>query len=206
MEPDTQPLRSYWLDAIVDQITEEHYKRFVWASNWWAIGSLYRGSMPMGQNFLHINGNALYHLSSSFIDYVQLVTRAYPYESHRSNGYDLDLFVFLSENTELAKRLWHKFRFSDFIQNCWSMSCGNDIMQFTLADPHTFLIHRSASKHKIMNENAKKPQYILLRIIIICVIPIIIIVICVWRCRCFPVDYIANAIFSYEIHGSVSQK
>ena len=119
MEPDTRPVRSLWLDALISQVTDNCCGKLYCTTTWWMSGSIYRGSkLITGERFIHINGNALYHLSSKFIAYVQLFTRTFLFNTNPPIGYDLSIFLFLFNNTNLAKQVWHKFRFSDFIQNC----------------------------------------------------------------------------------------
>ena len=141
MEPDVRPIRSYWLDAIVEHITEGHNEELYIATQWWMVGSIYRGSLLIGNGFLHINGNALYHLSLSFIRFIENVSDEYPYDSEKSNGYDLNLFLYLFQHIDTAKRVWHKFQFTDLIQNCWKSSCKNMNIDFIFNNPSTYLIH-----------------------------------------------------------------
>jgi hypothetical protein len=158
MGPDTQPIRSFWLDAIVEQITNGHNQESYVSTKWWMMGSIYRGSEPIGTDFLHINGDALYHLSFDFIQFIENVSIEYPYSSEKSMGYDLDLFLYLFNHTEQAKHLWHKFQFTDFIQNCWHKSCNETSIEFIYNNPNTYLIHgykvREKPKKKI--EKPKK--------------------------------------------------
>lgn len=187
LEPDTLPIRQFWLDTIVKQITDDCSEKLFFVTNWWMSGSIYRGSKPIGQHFLHINGNALYHLSSTFITYVNHVLRTYTLKSGMSLGYDLDLFLLLSDNTSLAKETWHKFRFSDFIQNCWHTGCPGCIQQnctqFALDNPHTYLVHGD----RLLEITVQKQNGDIAWILLICVILILIIV---WRCRCcsYPIN------------------
>lgn len=145
MEPDTRPIRRFWLDAIIDQITNGRFEKMYFFTNWWVSGSIYRGSKLIGIRFLHINGNALYHLSANFIAHVELFSRVYLNEKNSETGYDLLMFSLLLDNQALGKRLWHKFRFSDFIQNCWQTGCEDsnhlNNTQFIFNNPDTYLIH-----------------------------------------------------------------
>ena len=142
MEPDVRPIRPYWIDAIVEHITEGHNEELYIATQWWIVGSIYRGSKPVGNDFLHINGNALYHLSLNFIRFIENVSDEYPYGSKKSKGYDLDLFLYLFQHIDTAKGVWHKFQFTDLIQNCWKNSCKNMNIDFIFNNPSTYLIHR----------------------------------------------------------------
>ena len=51
MEPDVRPIRSYWLDAIVEHIAKGHNEELYIATQWWMVGSVYRGSMHTGNRF-----------------------------------------------------------------------------------------------------------------------------------------------------------
>lgn len=183
MEPDTLPIRQYWLDEIVKQITQDCSEESFFVTNWWMSGSIYRGSKPIGQHFLHINGNALYHLSSKFTDYVKQVLRDYTFRPDVTLGYDLDMFLLLFDNTDLAKQIWHKFRFSDFIQNCWHTGCPGcsqyNCTQFALGNPSTYLVHgcRLSKQTRNLQNNHRGG------IAILCLFLIFMVS---WRCRCYP--------------------
>ena len=156
MEPDTRPIRPYWLDAIVEQISNGHQQDSYLITKWWMMGSIYRGSMPIGDRYLHINGNALYHLT---FDFLRLIERIYQeYYSRLFNGYDLDIFLYLFEHIDLAKSLWHKFQFSDFIQNCWLSGCNDTNSEFIHDYPNTYLIHGYKAK-KINHPKSSMRMY-----------------------------------------------
>jgi hypothetical protein len=173
MEPDTRPIRQFWLDAIIEQITHGQNQKLYFATNWWISGSIYRGSKLIGQRFLHINGNALYHLSANFIAYIELFSRIYLSRNSSKNGYDLAMFSLLLDNHDLGKRLWHKFRFSDFIQNCWHTGCeGSDQLnntQFILNNPDTYLIHGGfVEEEPVNNKHTILLLCVILNFIILC--------------------------------------
>jgi hypothetical protein len=176
MEPDTRPIRQFWLDAIINQITNGRFEKLYVSTDWWVSGSIYRGSKLIGQRFLHINGNALYHLSANFIAYVERFSRIYLNKSSET-GYDLITFSLLLDNQDLGKKFWHKFRFSEFIQNCWHTGCeGSDHLnntQFILNNPDTYLIHGSFFKEPTSTSDQQfKIVYIIL---LLCVVLIFII-------------------------------
>jgi hypothetical protein len=163
MEPDTRPIRSYWLDAIVEQITNGHNRESYISTKWWMIGSIYRGSIPIENNFLHINGNALYHLSYDFIQFIENVSIEFPYDSVTTNGYDLDLFVYLFKHIDQAKNVWHKFIFTDLIQNCWHSGCNDTNVEFIYNNPNTYLVHGyKIEENKQENYSSKKLYYFIL--------------------------------------------
>jgi hypothetical protein len=170
MEPDTRPIRSYWLDAIVEKITNGHSRESYISTKWWITGSIYRGSEPIGNDFLHINGNALYHLSLDFVSFIENVSHEYPYHSDKSMGYDLDLFLYLFQHIDIAKNVWHKFQFTDLIQNCWHTSCNDTDMEFLNNNPSTYLIHG----YKIQQSQRKSTSHRLYYIVLIMLFLIIL--------------------------------
>lgn len=152
MEPDTRPIRQYWLDVIIHQITNGALEKFYFSTNWWVSGSIYRGTKFIGQRYVHINGNALYHLTTPFIAHIETFSKTYSLQQHAGTGYDLLMFILLMGNQTIGSRVWHKFQFSDFIQNCWHTGCdGTDLFnntQFILNNPNTYLIH-GTDRHEI---------------------------------------------------------
>ena len=144
MEADASPIRLYWLDAIREQIVggrnEQHLD-----TSWWMTGSIYRGPLDVGAVYAHINGNGLYHLSSNFIVFVRFFWRIYLQSG--SVGYDYAMTYLLSHaprHTAVWKSVSHKFRYSDFIQNCWHTGCEPNEKKFALDNPQTYLIHGGA--------------------------------------------------------------
>ncbi|CAF0921714.1 unnamed protein product [Rotaria sp. Silwood1] len=174
MEPDTRPIRSYWLDAIVEQIINGQDRESYITTQWWMIGSIYRGFQPIGQRFLHINGNALYHLSLNFIQFIEYFAYEQQFDSKESVGYDLDLFLYLLKNTDKGKKLWHKFQFSDFIQNCWHTSCNDTNIEFLYDNPNTYLIHGNKIQQKLRKSSFTKSDRIIILIIYILLVIVII--------------------------------
>jgi hypothetical protein len=201
MEPDTRPIQQFWLDAIIDQITGGRNQKLYFSTNWWISGSIYRGSKLIGQRFLHINGNALYHLSANFIAYIQLFSQIYLSGNSPKNGYDLAMFSLLLDNHDLGKRLWHKFRFSDFIQNCWHTGCeGSDQLnntQFILNNPHTYLIHGGFVKEELTEQ---KPVNNIHPILLLCVVLNVIILCQYCRSRRLSRLKRTNICFSFRKH------
>ncbi len=162
MEPDTRPIRSYWLDAIVEKITNGYPRESYLTTKWWMMGSIYRGTKSIGNHFLHINGNALYHLTFDLIQFIANVSIEYPYHSEKSRGYDLDLFLYLLNHTDQAKNLWHKFQFTDLIQNCWHTGCNDKNQEFVHKNPNTYLIHGDRIQENKHENPLKRVYYIVL--------------------------------------------
>ncbi|CAF1056273.1 unnamed protein product [Adineta steineri] len=167
MEPDTRPIRSHWVDAIMQKIVENRQEEFI-STNWWMFGSVYRGSKDIGFHFLHINGNAIYHLSSNFLDFLRLVWQSYSFALGSTLGYDLDIFQFMfnPQNYDLSKRVWHKFRYSDFIQNCWHTGC-TDLER----DTDTFLVHGNLEKE---NDDCPKMKLFWMKFFLIFIFVVLI--------------------------------
>jgi hypothetical protein len=190
MEPDTRPIRSYWLDAIVEQIINGHNRASYISTQWWMTGSVYRGFESIGQNFLHINGNALYHLSLNFIDFLSYVSNEYPYDSKETGGYDLDLFVYLFKNLDKAKQYWHKFQFSDFIQNCWHTGCNETQMEFLYNNPNTYLIHGNKIDKNSLKTSSRNSSKISDEIIVILIVILFFVFILKqWKYFCWILSY-----------------
>ncbi|CAF1318180.1 unnamed protein product [Adineta steineri] len=162
MEPDTRPIRSYWLDAIIEKITNRYDQQSYISTNWWMIGSIYRGTIPLGREFLHINGNALYHLSLDFIRFIENVSNEIPNVLGKTNGYDLDLFLYMFKHVDIAKNVWHKFQFTDLIQNCWHSGCNDTDSDFTHMNPDTYLVHGNKILPKAIYSLKKFFYFILL--------------------------------------------
>ncbi|CAF2266672.1 unnamed protein product [Rotaria magnacalcarata] len=174
MEADSRPIRRYWLDAIINEITQGHPNQVYFSTDWWMLGSIYRGIKPIKLHFLHINGNAIYHLSSRFLDYLKTVWNDFPFDSDRTLGYDLDIFNFffsvdVKDNFWLTKRVWHKFRFSEFIQNCWHTRCSD-----LESSPLTYIVHGNAmhefDDRSFLRSILQQHSLLLLIIVILCVV------------------------------------
>ena len=187
MEPDTKPIRRYWLDALIREIADNrasaHDSDYV-VTNWWLRGSIYRGTRDIGDYLLHINGNALYHLSSAYLSYLRLVWRLFPFKERRSEGFDTDQFFYMfgqpgeisreytwagsKDGRQLStKRYWHKFVFSEFIQNCAYTGCSNSII---LDSPLTYLVHGSKAISPSSTMTTTTSQRLYLTILILSVI------------------------------------
>lgn len=141
MEPDCLPIRPFWLNAINEHIVPPN-------APFWMKGSIFRGHVQTVTskfiyNHVHINGNAIYNLEDSeFSDFYfkmvsPFVTAKY---SQRSRAYDTDIFKLLFwDNSRHTTEFFHKFQFSDFIQNHWHSEYSlGEILEKC---PDTFLIH-----------------------------------------------------------------
>ncbi|CAF1206618.1 unnamed protein product [Rotaria magnacalcarata] len=198
MEPDTRPIRSYWLDAIVEQIINSHTRESYISTRWWMTGSVYRGFESIGQNAFHINGNALYHLSLSFVQFIELFLKDCRTESQRVLGYDLGLFLYLFKNIDEGKKFWHKFQFSDFIQNCWHTSCNETNTEFLYENPNTYLIHGNRILQTSLTISTKR-EWIKFYGIIIFIMPILFLLITIKRMKYFRLKLLYTRNFLLRI-------
>ncbi|CAF2104514.1 unnamed protein product [Rotaria magnacalcarata] len=198
MEPDTRPIRSYWLDAIVEQIINSHTRESYISTRWWMTGSVYRGFESIGQNAFHINGNALYHLSLSFVQFIELFLKDCRTESQRVLGYDLGLFLYLFKNIDEGKKFWHKFQFSDFIQNCWHTSCNETNTEFLYENPNTYLIHGNRILQTSLTISTKL-EWIKFYGIIIFIMPILFLLITIKRMKYFRLKLLYTRNFLLRI-------
>ncbi len=141
MEPDCLPIRSFWLDAIQDQVTTS-------ISPFWMKGSIYYGrgeviKKNIFYNRVHINGNAIYNVADNefrefYFNFVRtFILKHYP---KLEGAYDADIFKILYwKNALYTAHLFHKFQFSDFIQNHWHSEYSlSEVLKY---NPNTFLIH-----------------------------------------------------------------
>lgn len=139
MEPDCKPIRKFWLNAINNQIIAPN-------NHFWMKGSIFRGHAGIKKNLfdrIHINGNAIYNLENDeFRDFYFNIVRPFMLKHYRNNmgGYDVHFFkLLLWNNGSNFTEYYHKFQFSDFIQNHWhSKIVLNDLIR---RYPNTFLIH-----------------------------------------------------------------
>lgn len=141
MEPDCLPIRPYWLDAINKQIVPPN-------ASFWMKGSIFRGNVKsissmVLYNHVHINGNAVYNLENDdFANfYLKLVSPFVNIKySQNYRAYDTDIFkLLLWDKARNTAQFFHKFQYSDFIQNHWHSEYSlGEILE---SSPETFLIH-----------------------------------------------------------------
>lgn len=112
MEPDVHPIRAFWLDSIQRQI-----KLSAPQATFWIRGSTSKCAGWYAANDFHINGNALYNLSSrQFRDYLIRVQRAFQPRGHVRHapgcsggygGFDHSIFHYA---VEIASKNSHKWK------------------------------------------------------------------------------------------------
>lgn len=141
MEPDMRAAQGNWLMAV-DAATRLPNEPF------WIKGSIFRGTpQSIGprdpiQNYIHINGNAIYNLHDPAFGrfYFQRMRKAIGVEG----GYDADFFLYLLGD---RKRFYsdrvqdhaHRFHFTELIANLWNTSYS--LREYTVQNPWTVLVH-----------------------------------------------------------------
>lgn len=145
MEPDMRPVRPHWLLKL--HAEARHGDVF------WVKGSVYRGNSShlvsssrvreYRPAYTHINGNALYSLGDSgFCEFYRRV-RQYVVAKHGDSyaAYDTDMAEYLmdSANWDAARHHFHRFVFTDVIQNMWHTDYS--LLDMVSAHPNTYLVH-----------------------------------------------------------------
>jgi hypothetical protein len=119
-------------------------------TEWWMLGGVYKGDISVGDWMFSVNGNALYHLSSELVEYTHEMWTEFDIRHH---PYDCALMHYMTGHPNREPRgvrqremglYWHKFVFTDHIQNCWHSSCGEHV-HFLLDNPQAYLVHSSAN-------------------------------------------------------------
>jgi hypothetical protein len=111
-EPDTWALRPNWL-SVLERISYGHPEQF------WVKGSIYRGPRrDLGRLSvnIHVNGNAIYSLTDDYLLFLYRVQSSMPIDS-----YDVAQTRLLFRDPSSLRAFWHKFVFSEFIQNLWQV-------------------------------------------------------------------------------------
>jgi hypothetical protein len=142
MEPDVIPIKSNWLNAILNEIGN---------GNFWCKGSIFRGDLnkfqkndPYIPNYLHINGNAIYNTGNiEFISFYFNILRPYIVKKNGDsiNAYDTDIFEYLMDknNYETTRNILHQFHFTDLVQNYWHTEFK--VNEISLKNKFTYFIH-----------------------------------------------------------------
>ncbi|KAL9655676.1 hypothetical protein ABK040_002336 [Willaertia magna] len=142
MEPDCKAIRPNWVNGVND-LTEEYQKV---NPNFWIIGSIYRGTLDLGQPLqfrFHTNGNAIYTTDISYRAFSQFIRSDYNF------AYDTDPFVFLFEEKHhpFTRHIWNRIVFHDFVQNWWHDNYKESIIRNQF--PRTFFIHGGRNEEKL---------------------------------------------------------
>lgn len=148
MEPDTIPIQKNWLLTLQNEVAHASRSKF------WMMGTLFRGSYPKNCNIkdiwiqYHINGNVIYNLQPNafpkfyFYFMIPYIKSLHPQGDVDATGnYYLFPYLYLSDmnNTAVMQEVWHKFRYTDIIQN-WSRTPWL-LPEFQAMYPSTLLVH-----------------------------------------------------------------
>lgn len=159
MEPDVQPVRSNWLNALDASVR--------WPNQpFWMKGSIYRGNNKgvyatrHPPQYYHINGNAIYNLGdrafrSFYVKHYRPFCQQQQQQHQQVAGsaqkpkersYDTDFFRFLHsmEHVEVARNVFHKFVYTDVVQNFWRSSYS--LAKIRAEHPNTHLVHGGYQK------------------------------------------------------------
>ncbi len=148
MEPDCLPIRSNWLNALDNSVRWPHEPM-------WMKGSIYRGynrlvfATKSPPQLFHINGNAIYNLGDRsfrkfFVDnYKPFALTA---SQGRDRSFDTDFFRFMHDidNVMISRNYFHKFQYTDLIQNFWKSSYSASKIRDS--HPGTYLVHGGYQK------------------------------------------------------------
>lgn len=154
MEPDVQPVRANWLNALDASVRWPNQQ-------FWMKGSIYRGNNKAvyatryPPQYYHINGNAIYNLADRafrsfyvkhYRPFAQQQQPNAPGQKPKERSYDTDFFRFLHtmEHVEVARNVFHKFLYTDVVQNFWRSSYS--LSKIRTDHPNTYLIHGGYQK------------------------------------------------------------
>lgn len=148
MEPDVQPIRSNWLNALDAAVRWPN-------AQFWMKGSLYRGnnkgvySTRYPPQYYHINGCSLYNLADrAFRSFYVKHYRPFVQEASKvkERSYDTEFFRFMHslDQVEVARNAFHRFVYSDVVQNYWRSSYS--VSKIRAEHPNTFLVHGGYQK------------------------------------------------------------
>lgn len=129
-EPDAWALRPNWLQRV-EKLTYGHPEEF------WSKGSIYRGPRrDLGRLSvnIHVNGNGIYHLIDEYLLFLFRVQTSMPEES-----YDVAQTRLLFRDPVSLRAYWHKFTFTDFIQNLWRVEWREE--QIRRDHPECYFVH-----------------------------------------------------------------
>lgn len=149
MEPDVQPVRANWLNALDASVR--------WPNQmFWMKGSLYRGnnkgvySTRHPPQYYHINGCSIYNLGdrafrSWWVKHYRPFVQSSLLKS-KERSYDTDIYRYLNsmDHVEVARIHFSKFIYSDVIQNYWRS--GYSLAKIRNDHPNTFLVHGGYQK------------------------------------------------------------
>jgi hypothetical protein len=137
-EPDVSPCRQNWLPRL--------YLQAFTGSSFWIKGSLQRGA-PDKDGFYaqadHINGNAIYNLSSSrFLSFLQIVAKQFEEipEDYLSS-FDVAIWIVMKNHIPYKEyaEIRRLYFYTDFIQNYYVRPVN--ATELCISNDETYLVH-----------------------------------------------------------------
>jgi hypothetical protein len=163
MEPDVQPIKPHWVNALV--------RESMAGDDFWVKGSLYLGDVfdrAVGRDWTwvgHINGNAMYRLHQPmFSRFLQIVMDLEP-PGHFWKPFDVSIWKVLHDFPyfwHAYQRIAKHFIYSDFVEH-WGFTITQDGMVLSHQNPRTFLVHgktMSTGKRVSQQKFAKNMSHI----------------------------------------------
>lgn len=161
MEPDVEPIKPYWLNALV--------RESLGGDDFWMKGSIYLGDLfdgAGGQDWTwagHINGNALYRLHQPmFTQFLQIVMDLEP-PGHFWKPFDVSIWKVLHDFPyfwHAHQRIAKHFMYADFVEH-WGFTITDDEIVNSVQHSRTYMVHgrkNSSAKHaftrKFKNERS----------------------------------------------------
>lgn len=117
--------------------SSEQQESSSYAEQYWVKGSIYRGPRrDLGRLSvnIHVNGNAIYHLVDDYLQFLKQVQVGIPVDA-----YDVAQTRYLFRDPTSLRLYWHKFHFSEFIQNLWQVEW--DERQVRMNSVETVFVH-----------------------------------------------------------------
>jgi hypothetical protein len=146
-EPDSWAIRNDWMN-VLEKISYDAPEQF------WVKGSIYRGPRrDLGRLSvnIHINGNAIYSLTDDYLLFLYRVQSSMPLDA-----YDVAQTRLLFRDPNSLRAYWHKFAFSEFIQNLWQVEWSeNEVRTNSL---ETIFVHGKKRSKEPLEKIQKQEQ------------------------------------------------
>lgn len=170
-EPDAWAIRDQWLSSLHDlsvsttrvplvnknnnrnnQVQQQQQGApLSFAEQFWVKGSIYRGPRrDLGRLSvnIHVNGNAIYHFTDEYLTFLKQVQASIP-----DDAFDVAQTRYLFRDPVSLRLYWHKFHFSEFIQNLWQVEWDERTVRMNSLE--TVFVH---GKTKFIPKVALKQQ------------------------------------------------
>jgi hypothetical protein len=130
VEPDCKPIRNQWIEKLLEHV-------IMMNEEFWIKGSIFRGTEILNpNNRIHINGNAIYNNhDEEFKQFVQKCRKT----RGKGDAFDTRIFQVLQSDDHLMKKFWHKFAFTEFVQNMWRTTYNSTLLKEL--HPNTYFVH-----------------------------------------------------------------